>query len=183
MIFQCYSSLLLWWVTTILKWLKRWRITYGVRSSFAVNRWMLFRVSLVDLLLLGYLLGFQISHIVWFPLTVLCFVLFCLIIELRFNCASVSFFEVLFIESVRFSFTCLLYFVPSSYLQISEGRRLFQLSTISWSICMFLSSDNYKLELSTYTRAVNIESREIWRHARHWNGQRSSVNMCHGNSR
>ncbi len=35
------------------------------------------------------------------------------------------------------------------YLQMSEGRRLFQLSTISWSICKFLSSDNYKLELST----------------------------------
>jgi hypothetical protein len=43
---------------------------------------------------------------------------------------------------------------PAPYLQISEGRRLFQLSTISWSICMFLSLDNYKLELSTINKLI-----------------------------
>ncbi len=75
-------------------------------------------------------------------------VLFYFIIELRFNCASVSFLKFFWICSFLL-FLSNVYFVPSSYLQMSEGRRLFQLSTISWSICMFLSSDNYKLELST----------------------------------
>ncbi len=72
-------------------------------------------VSLVDLLLLGYLLGFQISHVVWFPLTVFYVTYYWTSLYL----CTCEFFEILFIESVRFSFSCLLYFVPSSYLQMS----------------------------------------------------------------